>query len=57
MERIGKLVGLVGPTGITGQWKENHEKGNREGKLNGFEASNALAMLGIFVLNVVHLHK
>lgn len=30
----------------------------KKGKVNGFEASYALAMLGTFVLNVVHaLHE
>jgi len=27
----------------------------RKGKVNGFEASDALAMLGIVVLNVLHV--
>jgi len=41
--------------GVNGQWWENHEKGNMKSKVNGWEASNALAMLGTVVLNVVNV--
>jgi len=44
--------------GINGWWQDNHEKDNNKGKVNGFETSDALAMLGTIVLNVVHdLHE
>ena len=33
----------------------SHEKCNKKGKVNGFEVSNALDMLGTITLNVVHL--
>jgi len=39
----------------SGQWKYIHETGNMKGKVNGFEASNALDMLGTIVCNVVHI--
>ena len=54
-ESVWKLVGLVGSIEVNGWWYENHEKGNIKGKVNGFEVSDALAMLGIIVLNVVHV--
>lgn len=43
---------------VNGKWQENHENYNRKGEVNGFDTSDALAMLGTVVLNVVHvLHK
>ena len=36
-------------------WQESCEKGNRKSKVNGFEASYALAILGIVVPNVVYV--
>ena len=40
---------------INGWWQNSHGKDNRKGKENGFEALNTLVMLGIVVLNVVHV--
>jgi len=49
------FIGLVGSIGINGQWKDNNEKGNQKGKVNGFDASYALSMLGTIVLNIAHV--
>jgi len=49
------MVELVRCIVINGRWQNNHDKGNRKGKANGFEASNALNMLGMIVLNIVHV--
>jgi len=48
---------LVGSIRINEQWQECHEKGNRKGEVNGFEASDVLAILGTMVLNVFHVMK
>jgi len=40
---------------MNGQWQDNHEKGNKKGKVNGIKVTNALAMLVIVVLKIVHI--
>lgn len=44
----------VGFTRVNGRWQDSDEKGNMKGTVNGFEASDALAILGTVVLSVVH---
>jgi len=39
---------------VNRQWQYTHVKGNRKGKVNEYEVLDALAMLGMIVLNVVH---
>lgn len=46
--------GLVGSIEVNGWWQYNDEKDNIKIKVNGFEASYALAMLGNIVLNIMH---
>ena len=46
---------MNGSIGINEQWKKIHEKVSKKGKANRLEVSNALAMLGIVVINVVHV--
>ena len=46
---------MVGSIAVNGQWQDCHDKSRRKGKVNGFETSYILAMLGAFVLNVVHV--
>ena len=46
-------IGLVHQD--NGWWQDSHEKGNIKGKVNGFDVSDALAMLGTVFLNIVHV--
>ena len=39
---------------VNGWWKSSYEEGNKKGKVNGSEVSDALAILEMIVLNVVH---
>jgi len=46
---------MVGSIWINERWYNNHGRGNNKGKVNGHEVSDALAMLGIIVLTVMHV--